>query len=170
MGSIAIIAGKEFRVDFRNRWTIAVAVLFAVLALSISYFGGAAAGKVGFTSFDATLASLTTLASFGLPPTGLLSPYGILVAQHRPLLLLPVYPITRLESVTGSCPGPGSGPTPDVPARAALAGPCGAGTGGVRRPVAGQPRGSLADGQRLGVSVAIEAALTVDFQLSSVAC
>ncbi len=54
MSSFLIVAKKEFRDDFRNRWTIAVAVLFAVLSLSISYFGGAAAGKIGFTSFDAT--------------------------------------------------------------------------------------------------------------------
>lgn len=103
MSSIATIAGKEFRDDFRNRWTIAVAVLFAVLALSISYFGGAAAGKVGFTSFDATLASLTTLAAFVVPLIGLLIAYDMVVGEqdNGTLLLVLSYPISRIELVTG---------------------------------------------------------------------
>jgi Cu-processing system permease protein len=103
MSSIATIAGKEFRDDFRNRWTIAVAVLFAVLALSISYFGGAAAGKVGFTSFDATLASLTTLAAFVVPLIGLLIAYDMVVGEqdNGTLLLVLSYPISRIELVAG---------------------------------------------------------------------
>src|SRR5574337_145670 len=103
MSRIAIIAGKEFRDDFRNRWTIAVAILFAVLALSISYFGGAAAGKVGFTSFDATLASLTTLAAFVVPLIGLLIAYDMVVGEqdNGTLLLVLSYPISRIELVAG---------------------------------------------------------------------
>lgn len=103
MSRIAIIAGKEFRDDFRNRWTIAVAILFAVLALSISYFGGAAAGKVGFTSFDATLASLTTLAAFVVPLIGLLIAYDMVVGEqdNGTLLLVLSYPISRTELVAG---------------------------------------------------------------------
>lgn len=107
MNSIAIVAGKEFRDDFRNRWTIAVAVLFAVLALSISYFGGAAAGKVGFTSFDATLASLTTLAAFVVPLIGLLIAHDMVVGErdNGTLLLVLSYPISRIELVAGKFVG-----------------------------------------------------------------
>ena len=107
MSSIAIIAGKEFRDDFRNRWTIAVAVLFAVLALSISYFGGAAAGKIGFTSFDATLASLTTLAAFVVPLIGLLIAHDMVVGEqdNGTLLLVLSYPISRIELVAGKFVG-----------------------------------------------------------------
>jgi len=107
MSSILIIARKEFRDDFRNRWTIAVAVLFAVLALSISYFGGAAAGKLGFTSFDATLASLTTLAAFVIPLIGLLIAYDMVVGEqdNGTLLLVLSYPISRVELVAGKFVG-----------------------------------------------------------------
>jgi len=103
MRSILIISRKEFRDDLRNRWTIAVAVLFAVLALSISYFGGAAAGKIGFTSFDATLASLTTLAAFVVPLIGLLIAYDMVVGEqdNGTLLLVLSYPISRAELVAG---------------------------------------------------------------------
>lgn len=103
MSSILIIAGKEFRDDFRSRWTIAVALLFAVLALSIAYFGGAAAGKLGFISLDATLASLTTLAAFVVPLIGLLLAYDMVVGEQSQgtLLLILSYPVSRAALVAG---------------------------------------------------------------------
>lgn len=82
MNTILIVAGKEFRDDFRNRWTVALTVLFALLALGIAWFGSAAAGKVGFTSFDATLASLTTLGAFVIPLIGLLIAYDAIVGER----------------------------------------------------------------------------------------
>ena len=45
MNATAVIAWKEFRDDFRSRWTVALTVLFALLALAIAWFGGAASGK-----------------------------------------------------------------------------------------------------------------------------
>lgn len=107
MSSVAIIAGKEFRDDSRNRWTIAVAILFALLALSISYFGGAAGGKIGFTSFDATMASLTTLTAFVVPLIGLLLAHDMVVGEqdNGTLLLVLSYPISRTELVAGKFVG-----------------------------------------------------------------
>lgn len=105
--SILVIAKKEFRDDFRNRWTIAVALLFAFLALGIAYFGGAAAGKLGFTSFEATLASLTTLAAFIVPLIGLLIAYHTIVGEHDngTLLLVLSYPLSRAELIAGKFAG-----------------------------------------------------------------
>lgn len=103
MTGALVIAVKEYRDDFRNRWTTAVALVFVALALVIAYFGGAAAGKVGFTSFDATLASLTTLAAFVLPLIGLLLAYDMVVGEHDrgTLLLLLSYPVSRATLVAG---------------------------------------------------------------------
>ena len=103
MSPILIVAGKEFRDDFRNRWTIAVAIVFAVLALGVAYFGGAAAGKIGFTSFEATLASLTTLAAFIIPLIGLLIAYDTIVGERAngTLLLMLSYPLARGKLVAG---------------------------------------------------------------------
>lgn len=103
MNNLLIVAQKEFRDDFRNRWTIAVAVLFAILALGIAYFGGAAAGQVGFTSFDATLASLTTLGAFVIPLIGLLIAYDTVVGEqdNGTLLLMLSYPLSRGQLVAG---------------------------------------------------------------------
>jgi len=38
---IGVIAGKEFWDRIRNRWVLAVAVVFTALALVIAYFGAA---------------------------------------------------------------------------------------------------------------------------------
>ncbi len=101
------MARKEFQDDFRNRWTVAVAIVFALLALGLAYFGGAAAGKIGFTSFEATLASLTTLAAFIIPLIGLLISYDTVVGEHDngTLLLMLSYPLSRTELVAGKFVG-----------------------------------------------------------------
>lgn len=103
MNAILVIAWKEFRDDFRSRWTVAVSVLFALLALGIAWFGSAAAGRVGFTSFDATLASLTTLGAFVIPLIGLLIAYDAIVGERSDgtLLLLLSYPLGRGQLVAG---------------------------------------------------------------------
>ncbi|MCE5233079.1 MAG: ABC transporter permease subunit [Mizugakiibacter sp.] len=103
MRPILSIAGKEFRDDFRGRWTLAITGLFAVLALGIAYFGAAAAGRLGFVSFNATLASLTTLAAFVIPLIGLLIAYDTIVGERESgtLALLLSYPLSRAELIAG---------------------------------------------------------------------
>lgn len=107
MNSVLVVAAKEYRDDFRNRWTVVVALVFVALALAIAYFGGAAAGKVGFTSFDATLASLTTLAAFVMPLIGLLLAYDMVVGEQDrgTLLLILSYPVSREALLAGKFVG-----------------------------------------------------------------
>ncbi|NLC09714.1 MAG: ABC transporter permease, partial [Gammaproteobacteria bacterium] len=50
MKQIIHIARKEFSDGLRNRWMLAISLLFAVLAVGIAWFGAAASGQVGFTS------------------------------------------------------------------------------------------------------------------------
>lgn len=103
MRSILAIARKEFHDGFRSRWTLAITALFAVLALGIAYFGAAAAGRLGFVSFNATLASLTTLAAFVIPLIGLLIAYDTIVGERESgtLALLLSYPLSRAELIAG---------------------------------------------------------------------
>ncbi len=107
MGNILTVAGKELRDDLRSRWTIGLSLVFILLALSIIYFGGVAAGKVGFTSFGAILASLTTLAAFVIPLMGLLIAYDTVVGEREAgtLLLLLSYPLAPSELLTGKLLG-----------------------------------------------------------------
>lgn len=109
MHNILTVARKEFRDDFRSRWTVAVTVIFAALALGIAYFGTVASGRVGFTSFNATLASLTTLAAFVIPLIGLLIAHDTLVGEYEggTLLLLLSYPLSPAELSTGKLLGHG---------------------------------------------------------------
>lgn len=109
MTNILHVARKEFRDDFRNRWTLAITAIFATLALAIAYFGAVAAGRVGFTSFNATVASLTTLAAFVIPLIGLLIAHDTLVGELEggTLLLLLSYPLSRAELSTGKLLGHG---------------------------------------------------------------
>lgn len=103
MRNILTVARKEFRDDFRNHWILAITGIFAVLALGIAYFGAVTAGRVGFTSFDATLASLTTLGSFIIPLISLLIAYDTIVGEDDggTLQLLLAYPLSRAELATG---------------------------------------------------------------------
>lgn len=107
MGDILTVATKEFRDDFRNRWTIAITVLFAVLALGIAYFGAATSGGIGFASLETTLASLTTLGAFVIPLIGLLIAYDSIVGEHDRgiLILLLSYPLSRTQLITGKFVG-----------------------------------------------------------------
>lgn len=103
MHNILTVARKEFRDGFRNRWIIAITGIFAALALAIAYFGAVTAGRVGFTSFGATIASLTTLGSFVIPLISLLIAYDTIVgeADGGTLQLLLAYPLSRAELATG---------------------------------------------------------------------
>lgn len=103
MHPIIAVAGKEFRDDLRNRWVLALTILFAVLALGLAYFGSATVGRLGFQSFNATLSSLTTLAAFVVPLIGLLIAYDTVVGERDKgtLLLLLSYPVSRGELLIG---------------------------------------------------------------------
>lgn len=107
MSPILAVARKEFRDDFRSRWTLAITALFAVLALGIAYFGAAAAGRFGFVSFDATVASLTTLAALVIPLIGLLIAYDTVVGERESgtLMLLLSYPLSRSQLLAGKFAG-----------------------------------------------------------------
>ena len=103
MNAILIVAAKEFRDGFRNRWVLAIAVVFALLAMGLAYFGAAASGSVGFTSLASTIISLASLAIFLIPLIALLLSYDTLVGEDEQgtLLLLLTYPLTRSKLLLG---------------------------------------------------------------------
>ncbi len=67
LAQVATLAGKEFRDRIRNRWVLAVALVFTAFALVIAYFGGAQQGAVGFRSIEFTIASLVSLVIYLIP-------------------------------------------------------------------------------------------------------
>ena len=96
---ILTIAAKEFRDRMRNRWVLAVALVFTVFSLAIAYLGGAQQGAVGLRSAEATIASLVSLVIYLIPLIALLLGFDSIVGERErgSLDLLLALPITRLE-------------------------------------------------------------------------
>lgn len=106
-GQIAIVAEKEFRERTRNRWVLAVAVIFTLFALVIAYFGAAQQGTIGFSGMDLTIASLVSLAIYLIPLIALILGYDTIVGERErgSLDLMLTMPLTRLELLLGKFTG-----------------------------------------------------------------
>lgn len=100
---IFTIAYKELRERLRNRWVLAVAIVFTALALVIVYFGGAQQGAVGMRSIEFTIASLVSLVIYLIPLIALLLGFDAVVGERErgSLDLLLALPVTRLEVLLG---------------------------------------------------------------------
>lgn len=100
---IAALAAKEFRDRMRNRWVLAVALVFAMFSLVITYFGGASQGQLGPRSIEFVIASLVSLVIYLIPLIALLLGFDAIVGERErgSLDLLLALPITRLELLLG---------------------------------------------------------------------
>ncbi len=109
MSQIWNIARKELNDGLRNRWLLAISLVFALLAVGIAWFGAAAAGQVGFTSIPATIASLASLATFLMPLIALMLAYDAIVGEEEggTLTLLLTYPLGRGQILLGKFLGHG---------------------------------------------------------------
>ncbi len=101
--ALATLAGKEFRDRLRNRWVLAVALVFTAFSLAITYFGSAAQGVVGPRSIELTIASLVSLVIYLIPLIALLLGFDAVVGERErgSLDLLLAHPLTRLELLLG---------------------------------------------------------------------
>ncbi len=109
MHAIWCIAQKELKDGLRNRWIVAITMVFALLSIGISWFGAAASGMVGFTSIPNTIISLASLAVFLIPLIALLLAYDAIVGEDEDgtLLLLLTYPLTKAQLLLGKLLGHG---------------------------------------------------------------
>ena len=100
---VRVIASKEFRDRIRNRWVLAVALIFSLFSLAIAYFGSAQQGAVGFRGIDVTVASLVSLVIYLVPLIALILGYDAIVGEKErgSLELLLSMPITRFEILLG---------------------------------------------------------------------
>ncbi len=101
------VAAKEFRDRIRNRWVLAVALVFTAFSLVIAYFGSAQQGMVGFRSIEITIASLVSLVIYLIPLIALLLGFDAIVGERErgSLGLLLALPITRFELLLGKYVG-----------------------------------------------------------------
>ncbi|MCW7540402.1 ABC transporter permease [Aquabacterium sp. A7-Y] len=100
---IATVAAKEFRDRMRNRWVLAVALVFTAFSVVIATLGGAQQGAVGFRSIEFTIASLVSLVIYLIPLIALLLGFDAIVGERErgSLDLLLALPITRFELLLG---------------------------------------------------------------------
>lgn len=100
---VAALAGKELRDRLRNRWVLAVALVFAVFSALITWGGGAQQGAIGLRSLEFTITSLVSLVIYLVPLVALLLGFDAVVGERErgSLDLLLALPITRLELLLG---------------------------------------------------------------------
>lgn len=103
MTPIFLIAVKEFRDGMRNRWVIAITILLAVFALTLSFLGSAPTGAVKTTPLAVTVVSLSSLTIFLVPLIALLLSYDAIVGDidRGTMALLLSYPVARHEVIVG---------------------------------------------------------------------
>lgn len=109
MNPIIAIALKEFQDGLRNRWLLSITIVFAVLAIGLSYYGSLASGQLTNASLSTTIASLSSLSVFIIPLIALLLCYDSFVGEQESgtLLLLLTYPISRGQLLLGKFIGQG---------------------------------------------------------------
>jgi len=106
--SIYAIAKKEFLDNYRNKWIIAITIIFLILTLVISYFG--VLGSNGWTDLTGTISGMMALVQYLVPIIALMLGYASIVGEKEKgsLSLLLSYPIKRGEVIAGKFIGLGS--------------------------------------------------------------
>lgn len=103
--TISTIASQEFRIHIRSKWTLLFGLVFAALALGISYFGMITAGLIGFQSFTRTSASLLNLVIYLVPLMSLSMGALSFTGERGAAELLFSQPVERSEILLGKVAG-----------------------------------------------------------------
>ncbi len=106
---VFIIAAKEIKDSFRNRWISFISLIFIVLSLSITFAGSAITGTLALPTLPNLMTSLSTVSVFIIPLTAILLSYDAFVGEDEAgtLLLLLSYPLTRFQIILGKLLGHG---------------------------------------------------------------
>lgn len=107
MPNILILAAKEIRDGYRNRWIILMTLIMAGLALVLSLLGSAPVGSTKISALAVTVVSLSSLSIFFIPLIALLLSYDSIVGEDErgTLTLLLAHPVSRTEIALGKFMG-----------------------------------------------------------------
>jgi len=99
--AIYSIAKKEFLDNYRNKWIIALSIIFLILTLVISYFS--TRGGVGWKDLGNTIGGMMFFVQILIPIIALMLSYATIVGEREKgsLSLLLSYPIKREEIIIG---------------------------------------------------------------------
>ena len=103
MKMLWILALKELRDGFRNRWVAAAIIVLGILALVLSVLGSAPTGSVRVSELDISVISLASLSVYLIPLIALMLSYDSLVGEFErgTMMLLLAYPVTRWQIIMG---------------------------------------------------------------------
>ena len=103
MKMLWILALKELRDGFRNRWVAAAIIVLAVLALVLSVLGSAPTGSVRVSELEISVISLASLSVYLIPLIALMLSYDAMVGEFErgTMMLLLAYPVTRWQIIMG---------------------------------------------------------------------
>ena len=103
MKMLWVLALKELRDGFRNRWVAAAIIVLAILALVLSVLGSAPTGSVRVSELDISVISLASLSVYLIPLIALMLSYDALVGEFErgTMMLLLAYPVTRWQIIVG---------------------------------------------------------------------
>ena len=107
---VKAIARKEFMDNVRNKWVLALSLLFLVLVMVFSYFGGASSGgDVEFHGYKDTVAGLSSIASVLLPIIAIMLGYSTIIGERENGSMGVVLgcPVSRSDVIIGKFVGLG---------------------------------------------------------------
>jgi Cu-processing system permease protein len=107
MTNILILATKEIRDGYRNRWIIVMTLIMAGLAFVLALLGSAPVGTTTISPLAVTVVSLSSLSIFFIPLIALLLSYDSIVGEEErgTLTLLLAHPVTRPAIAIGKFAG-----------------------------------------------------------------
>ena len=109
--SIYTIAKKEFMDNIRNKWIIAMVIIFLLLTILSSYLaGGQAGGEEALGGMEDTVVTLLSISSLLIPIIAIMLGYATISgeAESGSLSIVLSYPIKRVEVLIGKLLGLGS--------------------------------------------------------------
>ena len=97
MHNILVLAQKEIRDGYRNKWIAVTTLVMAGFALILAFLGSAPVGSTHISPLAVTVVSLSSLSIFFIPLIALLLSYDSIVGEEErgTLTLLLAYPISR---------------------------------------------------------------------------
>jgi ABC-type transport system involved in multi-copper enzyme maturation permease subunit len=111
MKSIFSIAKKEFMDNLRNKWIIAMMIIFLLLTILASYLaGGQVGGEDAFGGMEDTVVSLLSISSLLIPLIAIMLGYSTISgeAENGSLSIVLSYPVKRIEVLIGKLFGLGA--------------------------------------------------------------
>jgi ABC-type transport system involved in multi-copper enzyme maturation permease subunit len=109
--SIYSVAKKEFMDNLRNKWIIAMIIIFLLLTILASYLaGGQAGGEDAFGGMEDTVVSLLSISTLLIPLIAIMLGYSTISgeAENGSLTIVLSYPVKRIEVLIGKLFGLGS--------------------------------------------------------------